>query len=888
MTPERWQEIKQVLYCALERPPDERAQFLDQASAHDPSLRQEVDLLLVAEARAGAGFLNEHQHFELIAAASSGGTPAEAMDIWIGRRVGPYKIVEQIGIGGMGEVYRAIRVDDQYHKEVALKMVRGGQDSGFIVGRFKNERQILATLDHPHIARLHDGGATEDGVPYFVMELIDGQSIDQYCNRHQLSITERLRLFLLVCSAVQYAHQHLVIHRDIKPSNILVTSGGTPKLLDFGIAKILDSEAVDGNFEPTLTVFRLLTPGYASPEQIKGDPITTASDVYSLGVVLYELLTGCHPYRRQSSTPQEIANAVCEIEPEKPSTAVRRLKMAEGGRDSQRSSDAPALGSSPAKQSKRLRGDLDNIILMALRKEPQRRYTSAERFAEDIRCHLESLPVIARQDTLSYRASKFITRHRTGVAASAAVFLTLLVGLTITLHEAQIARRERIVAVQRFNDVRELANSLLFDIHDSIRDLPGATVARKLLVDRALKYLDSLSREAADRPDLERELSAAYERVGDVQGNPRYANLGDTAGAVASYRKALRIRLALADGDRVGSVDDRVALTAVYVKLGFGLGATSDFPAALKDLQQAYHIGERLAAEQKDNPQAQEAFAMASFALGECFSNMGNLASALEFYRKSAAIREAITGGPPTFRVQVQTNLAGVYDYMSEAVYLQGDLDAALSFMDKSHQIIGRLVESDPLNGTLQQFLLQEEYGIGYYLAEKGLPKQALPHYHIALAGYQKLASSDAHDVVVMRYLSKCYMSMGRALAAEGHAAQGIESARNALRNLEALSAADQADTSYKAPDVAYARSALAETYARFAVQPGTPYASKTASWREARYWYQKSLDIWLLLEQKAPLARWDATQPNKIANEIAKCDAALAKSHGPKSIAHP
>jgi serine/threonine protein kinase len=305
-----------------------------------------------------------------------------------------------------------------------------------------------------------------------------------------------------VCSAVQYAHQRLIIHRDIKPSNILVTSAGTPKLLDFGIAKILDTEAV-GQLDPTLTIFRALTPGYASPEQVKGEPITTASDLYSLGVVLYELLTGCHPYRRPNSTAQDISRAVCEVEPEKPSTAVKKRNVDESAGECH-SYAADSQDNSARKLSKRLRGDIDNIVLMALRKEPQRRYTSVEQFAEDIRRHLENLPVLARKDTVGYRTSKFINRHKAGVVAAILLTLILLGALAITLWEARVAREQAAVArsqearaERRFNDVRKLANSLIFEVHDSIRNLPGATQARKLVVSRALEYLDSLSARPA-------------------------------------------------------------------------------------------------------------------------------------------------------------------------------------------------------------------------------------------------------------------------------------------------------------------------------------------------------------------------------------------------------
>ncbi len=873
MTPERWQEVKELLGVALEMEPAERTPFLERTCAHDSFLRREVERLLAVEERAGTNFLRDPA-----IAGSLNASVNESADAWIGRRVGPYKIVERIGIGGMGEVYRAFRADDQYRMQVALKVVRGGQDSGFVVNRFKNERQILASLDHPNIARLHDGGTTEDGVPYFVMELIDGQLIDQYCNHHKLSVTERLKLFVQACSAVQYAHQRLIIHRDIKPSNILVTSDGTPKLLDFGIAKLLDPEAVTGQFETTLTVIRLLTPGYASPEQIKGEPITTASDVYSLGVVLYELLTGHHPYHRPSSTPQEIADAVCEVEPEKPSVVAHRMETADKHRDSQGSAAVPEIPDRPAeKLRKRLRGDLDNIVLMALRKDPQRRYASVEQLAQDIRRHIEHLPVVARKDTVAYRTSKFIARHKVGVVVAALVTVALLSALGMTLRQARIARAERARAEQRFNDVRKLANSLMFDIHDAIRDLSGSTAARKLLVDRALQYLDSLAQESAGTPGLQRELAAAYERVGDVQGNQYFANLGDTAGAIESYRKALHIQLALA-ADEHASVDDRAALVGIYIKLAMCLRLTNDFQAALDSLQKAYPIAERLATGEKHSPESQEAFGGVSFGMANCFADMGDLARSVGYYRKSAAVREAITGGSPAFQAYVQTRLAGVYGYMSGVVHLQGDLDSALALQSKSRDILARLAASDPNNATLRQFLLQAEYGVGYSLAEKGLPAQALAHYRVALAGYRKLASADKHDVLALRYLGRCYGSKGAALAAQDNAAQGIESIRKAVQIFEALSSKDPSDTYFTLTDLANAYSGLAKAYSRLAVQPGTPDSARIASWQEARSWYERSLATWSRAQQKAQLGRFDAPEPGRIANEISQCDTALAK----------
>jgi eukaryotic-like serine/threonine-protein kinase len=311
MTPERWQQIREVFDRAVSLEAGERPSYLDAACGVDSELRREVESLLCSDREAGTGFLNTP------AVDLTRSEPAAASRV--GRRIGAYNILEEIGHGGMGEVYRAGRADGQYEKEVAIKLVRGGYDTAAVLERFRHERQILASLDHPNIARLLDGGTTDEGIPYLVMELIEGTPIDQYCNAQHLTVTDRLRLFLQVCSAVQYAHQRLVIHRDIKPGNILVTQEGVPKLLDFGIAKILDPLS-----SSETTVAGPMTPEYASPEQIRNEPITTATDVYSLGVVLYRLVTGRSPYPVTTRTPHEFARAICELEPERPSTIISK------------------------------------------------------------------------------------------------------------------------------------------------------------------------------------------------------------------------------------------------------------------------------------------------------------------------------------------------------------------------------------------------------------------------------------------------------------------------------------------------------------------------------------------------------------------------------------
>src|SRR5437868_2177946 len=519
LTIDRDEQVNKIVEAALTLAPSARAAYLDDACT-DELLRRDVETTIAMRDVSGQfkGTTNAEGPTAILQDADTIGLSAdEQQKLFDDTTIGPYRILRRIGQGGMGAVYLAQRDDAEFKQQVAIKLVKRGMDTEFVLRRFRNERQILAALNHPNIARLLDGGTTSDGRPYFVMEYIEGKPITEYADEQRLSTAERLQLFQEVCAAIHYAHQNLVIHRDIKPSNILVTVDGTPKLLDFGIAKLLNPELAAQTIEATAVAIRLMTPEYASPEQVKGEAITTASDVYSLGVLLYELLTGHRPYRISSRAPHGVPRVVYEEESQKPSTAERRVEtyaLADGTASFTLTPKtvSPTRDGNPEKLRRRLVGDLDNIVLMAMRKEPARRYASVNQFANDIRRHLEGRPVIARKDTVTYRTAKFIKRHKASGLAALLILISLVAGAVATLQ--QRARAER-----RFNDVRQLANSFLFEFHDAIKDLPGATSARELVVRRALDYLDSLANEAGNDEQLQRELATAYQKVGDVQGN---------------------------------------------------------------------------------------------------------------------------------------------------------------------------------------------------------------------------------------------------------------------------------------------------------------------------------------------------------------------------------
>jgi serine/threonine-protein kinase len=538
--------LQQILDEAQTLPPHERLRFIREECAADSDLY----------ANAMHELESRQQWFGADGAAAPESPENAAVDL-TGERIGPYRIVRSLGRGGMGEVFLAERADEQFQQQVAIKLVRRGLLSRHVQGRLKLERQILATLDHPNIARLFDGGTTTDGTPYIVMEYVDGEPIDIYCDSRSLSVEQRLRLFQIVCSAVHRAHQNLIVHRDLKPSNILVARDGAPKLLDFGIAKMLDDRQMMHTMAVTQHDYRVLTPDHASPEQIRGDPITTASDTYVLGVVLYELLCGCKPFTLKGNRLGDLERAICEETPPAPSMVVQAREDAAG--------IARQRGTSPARLRRELAGDLDNIVAMAMRKEAERRYSSVEQFAADVDRHLQGMPVLARADAWSYRAGKFLKRHAL-VTGLAAAFVALLIGFSVTTYvqseriaeERDVARAERTraqTAQQRAEAVKDFLIES-FRLADPSHARGKEITAREILDQGAARITEELGAQ----PDLQATL---LDTIGSV-----YLSLDLPADAQPLIEQGLAVRRRLLGDKHVDVASSLYNLTRVYEKKG--------------------------------------------------------------------------------------------------------------------------------------------------------------------------------------------------------------------------------------------------------------------------------------------------------------------------------
>lgn len=903
----RWERLEELFAAAVDLPADRQAVFVDRETAGDAELRRQLLALLRYDAGAGERI---HQAVGVAARAAT-----SQLD-WVGRRFGPYRVVREIGRGGMGLVFEAVRADDEYRKRVALKIALGWRDLDLLGERLRHERQILASLEHPNIARFLDGG-TENGIPYFAMEYVEGRPIGEYSAQRHLKLRDRLELFRDVCAAVEYAHQNLVVHRDLKPRNVLVNEEGVPKLLDFGIAKLLLS--ADESAANTLGGFAPWTPDYASPEQVRGQPVTTRTDVYSLGLLLFELLTSERGQVADTASPLALDRSICE-------------------REAPRASECAARRGDRA-LARQLRGDLDTIVAMALRKEPERRYASVAALSEDLGRHLRGVPVIARPGTFWYRVGKLLRRHRLAVASAAVITLSLAGGVAATLHEARRAER-------RFQQVRKLADSVLFEMQDRLQNLTGATETREWAVRTALEYLDDLAKDAGQDKSVLVELAAGYLKIGDVQGYPLSPSLGHRDAALVSYSKALGIaeRLAVKDSDP----QVRQLLARCHQRIGAILRATRRTTAAIEEYQRALAIAEPLSQANPSDPDDASLLTIILNTLGQAQSAAGNTAEASRLWMRTLLVASRSTAEHPPDQTQSQlaatektviraqmyagdlegaekTALEGIhirevvsaaepanssfrrnlmnsfgdaaYVYFHPAYLSLGDRRAAAALQKKALSIARELAAADPSNMTAQADLQITEADLCAALSEDD-PAAALGHCRASVTISQRW-SGQINAEAALAYMSDALHHLGR----NPEALQALRSAielrqelyrddpghfanrQQLLRGYNQMAALlfdlgeeDGAREQYRQalglaeelaaaiPTNLLARRDLADTY------EGLGKSFERRDDAQARIWYQKSLGIWTAWPRFAHSGRMDEARRRNVELALLRC----------------
>ena len=732
----RWHRVKGVFQGALDLPAEERPGYLAASCGDDLELRREVERLLALHSDAG-DFLEMPPLARAVGeAATEAETPAT---------IGAYRVLREIGRGGMGTVYLAEQETESFRRQVALKVVQPSLASGHFVRRFQAERQILASLEHPGIARLYDAGTAEGGLPFLVMEHVDGEDLLTYCDARTLGVTERLQLFVRVCAAVQYAHQHLVVHRDLKPSNILVTAEGEPKLLDFGIAKLLQPQLAGGAPAETVAGVRLMTPSYASPEQVRGLPVTTATDVYSLGVVLYQLLAGRMPYRLPTGARHEVERAVIEEEPERPSAVAGRGDSAPAG---------AARGVSPRRLSALLRGDLDRIVAKALAKEPERRYATAAELAEDVRRHLAGFPVRARPDRLGYRARKFLARHRVAVAAAAVAALSLLAGAAVALWQAAEARRAELaarnaeVAARADAETAERVSEFLvelFAISDPGEARGNAVTARELLDRGAARIEEQLAGQPAVRARLLRVIGRAYGELGLYE----------------TEVKALEQALAAQAGLHGPQSPEAAAVLTMLAKAQMDRGSYAEG----RDLAaRALAIQERAL-----GPEHLE-LADTLSQLGIAHWYLGDLVRARQVLERSLAMRERLLG-------PAHGDLGGILNNVAILRAQEGDTEGARRLYERALEIFQRDLGEDHPNvaRTLNNLAIVYHEGAGDLARARALHERAL-------AARRKLLAPDHPEIAEsLNNLGHVLLDMGELAAAREALAAALEIREKAL-----------------------------------------------------------------------------------------------------------
>ena len=766
LTPEGWREVSPYLDQVLSLPEDERAPWLESFRAERPDLANLLQDLL-QEHRALA-----HQQF--LERSPVSGTVESSLT---GQKIGAYTLVSPIGQGGMGCVWLAERSDGRFDRSVAVKFLNFSLAATGGVQRFKREGRILGQLTHPHIAELIDAGVTANGEPYLVLENVAGKRIDEYCDHHQLSVTARIRLFLDVLSAVAHAHANLVVHRDLKPSNVLVRNDGEVKLLDFGIAKLL-AEGADADKTTQLTVEGSgpMTPQFAAPEQITGGAVTTATDVYTLGVLLYILLTGQHPAGTEPRTPAELVKGIVETEPplasETAASAARRHQTEK-------------RGTTFEKLSRQLRGDLDTILAKALKKTPAERYGSVTALADDLRRYLNHEPISARPDTLVYRVRKFVYRNRVVVTLVTVALAAILAGSGGAIYQARIADR-------RFQDVRKLAHTFVFDLHDEVAKLDGSTKAREMMVQTGLQYLDNLAKNAGGDLELQKEIAAGYMKIGAAQGYPTQPNLGRMADAMASYRKAGDIyeRIARKNG---AYLPDLAAFYRSYA----GLFRFSDQPQRARELYVgAIQTFDRLRAHQQLNPEQENIYTRAWCNVGDIDEDEENYQQAWTEFGRCSELAHA-----QLIRKRDQQSLnmvAESAERVGTAAQELGHLREALQAFDEDETALRELLAAEPLNPKFHRTLaLMYQFRGRVYFSDSypdyGDPKRALQDMKLYLQTAQQMLDRDPNNTAAQFSVELATLKVSHCLQKSDPPA-AISLARDSIRMLDQMIASNKGE----------------------------------------------------------------------------------------------
>lgn len=841
MTPDRWRQVKELLWAALEQESASRAEWLERACAGDESLHREVESLINA-CEGPSNFLD-------VPAMERTRVTLPVISHWPGRIVGRYRILEEIGRGGMSAVFRATRIEEQFEHEVAIKLLHRSHDSDILMRRFRAERQILARLSHPNIAHLLDGDSTEEGVPYLVMEYVRGEPIDAWCERRKLGLVARLRLFRTLCDAVHHVHRHLMVHGDIKCSNVLVNEDGIVKLLDFGIARLLDPEHGASSHHHTTTV--ALTPESASPEQIRNEPLTTASDVYSLGVLLYRLLTGMPVYQPDSDAYYDLARHICEMTPERPS-------------------DAVANASNPPATARQLRGDLDTIVLKALNKDPQQRYASVEQLSHDVALHLGGFPVVAAPESTRYRLRKFVGRNRALTGVGVLLALSMVTGIVATSWQAHIAQRERVRAERHFEDVRGLAQTFMLDVHDSITNLPGALPVREKIITHSLRYLDTLAQERADDPGVRRDLARAYERIGDLQSDMFATNLANNEAALASLRKSYHLRESLWEqGEHdIALLRERIILSLKLAQYSQANRATGD---AMRYAHRAVEMTDSLPHGAQAISEDIRARGAAHIVLGTLQAMGGALDAGLREMNQGIRIyEERIRSGD--MHLKIRRNLGNALcrsgDLLSK---VGGRHEPSYPLHLRSLEIFEQLVREYPLDTDLQQeaaFVLMDT---GNAAALTGRVTEGLQKRQQAVDRLRSLSRAEPQREDFRYSLGWALGELAISFSEQSRYADAgdtLEEAQTILNGLSGASAARLNGTHFL---IAVHDMRLGE------IRMAQAKASRTAQlWQEARALLERSAKVFAAAKDDPVLAAEALEHAQSIEASLQACEKAL------------